>query len=184
MLFVVANGIPSVGTAVTVASSSCSKGGTTTATHDFNGSSSIPESDIAWRDSSGATALWFMFNATINDTGGFGVVPNTWSIVGQRDFNGDGAHDWLWRDTSGNLAIWFLFGKLTPTIANLGNVATVWAVQGTGDFNGDGMGDILWRDTSTGSVAIWLMNGSTVSSSATISTVASNWDLSPHLHRL
>ncbi len=174
-LFVVANGIPSVGTAVTVASSSCSKGGTTTATHDFNGSSSIPESDIAWRDASGATAVWFMFNATINDSGGFGVVPNTWSIVGQRDFNGDGAHDWLWRDSSGNLAIWFMFGKLAPTTANLGNVNTVWAVQGTGDFNGDGKGDILWRNTSTGVVAIWLLNGSTVSSSATVSTVPSNW---------
>jgi hypothetical protein len=174
-LYVVANGIPSVGTAVTVASSSCSKGGTTSATHDFNGSSGNPQSDIAWRNTSGATAIWFMFNATVNDTAGFGTVANTWSIVGQRDFNGDGAHDWLWRDTSGNLAIWFMFGALAPTTASLGNVPTAWVVQGTGDFNGDGKGDILWRNTSTNAVAIWLMNGSTVSSTATISTVPSNW---------
>src|SRR5229473_1678208 len=32
---------------------------------------------------------------------------------------------------------------------------------GTGDFNGDGKSDILWRDTS-GNVAIWEMNGTTV----------------------
>ena len=28
-----------------------------------------------------------------------GNVPLTWSIVGQRDFNGDGNGDILWRDT-------------------------------------------------------------------------------------
>ena len=33
-----------------------------------------------------------------------------------------------------------------------------WTIVGTGDFNGDGKSDILWRDTS-GTVAIWLMNG-------------------------
>jgi hypothetical protein len=33
--------------------------------------------------------------------------------------------------------------------------------SGTGDFDGDGKTDILWRDTS-GNVAIWEMNGTTV----------------------
>ena len=175
-LFVVANGIPSVGTPVTVSSTNCSKGGTTSATHDFNGSSSNPQSDIAWRENaSGATAVWFMNGSTVNDVGGFGPVPNTWSIVGQRDFNGDGAHDLLWRDTSGNVAMWFMFGKLAPTVANLGNVSTNWVIAGTGDFNGDDKGDIVWRDTATGAVAIWLQNGATSLARVTIGIVPPQW---------
>ena len=44
------------------------------------------------------------------------------------------------------------------------------------DFNGDFKSDILWRDTS-GTVANWLMNGSLISSSANIATVASSWSI-------
>ena len=174
-LFVVANGIASVGTPITVNSSGCSKGGTTSATHDFNGSSSNPQSDIAWRDASGATAVYFMNGATVNDNVPFGTVPNTWTIVGQRDFNGDGAHDWLWRDTSGNLAMWFLFGALPPTTVSLGIVPTNWVVAGTGDFNGDGKGDIVWRDPTTGEVAIWLQDGATSLAKVNLGIVPLQW---------
>lgn len=37
-----------------------------------------------------------------------------------------------------------------------------------GDFNGDGDTDILWRQSTTGSLAMWLMNGSTIESSANV----------------
>ncbi|MBF0317524.1 MAG: VCBS repeat-containing protein [Nitrospirae bacterium] len=43
----------------------------------------------------------------------------------------------------------------TPTPTQLGKRA---------DFNGDGKSDILWHNNTTGQVAIWLMNGSTISS--------------------
>jgi len=52
-------------------------------------------------------------------------------------------------------------GVLNPDTAGVGNVPTTWSIVGTGDFNGDGKWDILWRDTS-GNVAIWEMNGTTV----------------------
>ncbi len=46
------------------------------------------------------------------------------------------------------------------------------------DFNGDGMSDILWRNSTTGQNAIWLMNGTTLSSNAPISTVTDlNWSI-------
>jgi hypothetical protein len=51
-LYVVANGIPSAGTAITVS----------TATHDFNGDG---KSDIAWRDTSGDAVVWLMNGAQV-----------------------------------------------------------------------------------------------------------------------
>ena len=46
----------------------------------------------------------------------------------------------------------------------------------THDFNGDGKSDILWRDTN-GDVAIWLMNGSQVSSYATLANIPLSWTI-------
>jgi hypothetical protein len=38
----------------------------------------------------------------------YGTVPNSWSIVGFGDFDGNGRSDLLWRDsTTGTVAIWF-----------------------------------------------------------------------------
>jgi hypothetical protein len=131
-----------------------------TSTHDFDGDHGAT-SDIAWRDSSGNMAVWLMNGAQITQSAGIGAAPAIWSIVGQRDFNGDGKYDLLWRDTSGNLAMWFLNGLQVSSSTGVGNVPTNWSVLGTADFNGDGMGDILWHDTS-GNVAIWLMKGAQV----------------------
>ena len=62
-----------------------------------------------------------------------------WSIVGQRDFNGDGKADFLWRDTTGDVAIWLMNGTTDPLSAwYVGTVPTSLVDRGTGDFNGDG----------------------------------------------
>jgi FG-GAP-like repeat len=63
-----------------------------TNTHDFNGDG---YSDIAWRDTVGDVAIWLMNGTAIASSGGLGTVPTTWSIVGQRDFDGDGKADLL-----------------------------------------------------------------------------------------
>jgi hypothetical protein len=44
------------------------------------------------------------------------------------------------------------------------------------DYNGDGEADLLWRDT-TGNVAMWLMNGSTVISSGGLGNIPTNWSI-------
>jgi hypothetical protein len=49
-------------------------------------------------------------------------------------------------------------------------------IIGTGDFDGDGKGDILWRDTA-GNVAIWLMNGFSITSYRNTATVALAWGI-------
>jgi phospholipase/lecithinase/hemolysin len=144
-----------------------------TATHDFNGDR---KSDIAWRQNSGAAALWLMNGASISSSSGLGTVPMTWQIVGQRDFNGDGKRDLLWRDSSsGTVAIWLMNGLLVSQTGSLGAVPGNWSIVGIGDFNGDGRGDILWRDSTTGTMAIWLLDGLSVLQSGSLGAVPGNW---------
>jgi hypothetical protein len=58
--------------------------------------------------------------------------------------------------------------------ADFGVVPTSWNVAFTGDFNGDGRSDILWRN-SNGDTSIWLMNGTSVSSTSGIGIVPASW---------
>jgi VCBS repeat protein len=154
-LYVVTNGIASTGVSVSV-SSECPA----IASHDFNGDG---KSDIAWRNTNGDAAIWLM---TVNTNGvtqilsaaDYGIVPNSWQIVGQRDFNGDGMADLLWRNTDGDISIWLMNGTMVSSTPNLGTVDNGWSIVGTGDFNGDGYGDILWRN-GNGDTSIWLMTG-------------------------
>ena len=44
------------------------------------------------------------------------------------------------------------------------------------NFNGDAFSDILWRDTS-GDLAVWLMNGGTITQSAGVGTVPGNFSV-------
>jgi hypothetical protein len=44
------------------------------------------------------------------------------------------------------------------------------------DFDGDGKSDILWTSTS-GAVAIWLMDGTTMTSSAFVATPGTEWSV-------
>jgi len=145
--------------------------------HDFNGDG---YSDILFRNTgspSSTVAMWLMSGSSIASSGTVGTIPNTYSIVGQRDFNGDGKTDILWRDNGGNVYMWFMNGVTMSSSATVGNVSTIWSVKGTGDLDGDGKGDLLWQDTS-GNVAVWFMNGSTMTSSVGLGAVSlSTWTI-------
>ena len=39
-----------------------------------------------------------------------------------------------------------------------------WRIAQVGDANGDGNADVIWHNRSTGQVAVWLMDGLTLSS--------------------
>jgi len=139
----------------------------------------VSYADIVWRETTtGEVGVWLMRGLTL-EAGG---VPSTpalaWVIQGVGDFDGNGRADILWRNTgTGSVAIWLMNGT---TLVGGFAVATVapaagWDIQGVGDFNGNGRADVLWRNTGTNQIAIWLMNGSTISSAGVVQTVAAAW---------
>ena len=131
-------------------------------------------SSVLFRDNSGNVGAWLMNGSSIAKTAVLGNVPNTWSVIGQRDFNGDGNADILWRDTSGNVGIWLMNGTSIQSTAVLGNMPTTSSVVATMGFNTGGYGSILWRDNQ-GNLTLWFMNGATLTQSSAIGNVPLNW---------
>ena len=140
---------------------------------DFNGDG---YSDLLWRQSSGALAVWDMQGSTVTSSSnityqGSSIAPDaSWSVAGVGDFNGDGRADILWRNASGALQLWQMShssvtsaGAITYQGKTLAPDAS-WHVVEIGDFNGDGNSDILWRNDN-GAMSEWLMNGSQVTAS-------------------
>jgi uncharacterized protein YjiK len=112
----------------------------------------------------------------IGSPGAFGTTIN---LPVRNDFNGDKKSEILWRnDVDGRVVTWQMNGA---TVASSGSTSTpsldtTWKNAGTGDFNGDGKSDILWRNSTTGNLAIWSMNGNTVTSSlASTPTLDQSW---------
>jgi len=105
---------------------------------DFN---SDGNSDILWRNSSGALNLWLMNGTTITSggpvtSGGVAVSPDaSWHVVQIGDFNGDGNSDILWRNDSGVLSEWLMNGNtITQSVTPTFNGSTVspdasWSTQ-------------------------------------------------------
>jgi hypothetical protein len=158
---------------------------------DFNADG---KSDVLWRNTAGATALWEMSGSSIIASSGLlanGVAVNpdpSWSVAGVGDFNGDSHADVLWRNSSsGMLSLWTMNGATIVSgsaVTAAGSVVAPdasWTVAGIGDFNGDGHADVLWRN-SAGSLVEWLMNGSAVMSSGPVTAAGSAAAPDPSWH--
>jgi uncharacterized protein (DUF2141 family) len=148
-------------------------------TGDFNGDG---KADILWHNANGDTSIWLMTatgtQAQVLSATDFGLIPQSWSIAGTGDFNGDGVSDILWHNTNGDTSIWLMNGNGAQvqvlSATDLGLVPTGWNVAVTGDFNGDRKSDILWSNNN-GDTSIWFMNGTTVSSLSDIGVVPPSW---------
>ena len=152
-------------------------GGFGAGTGDFNGDG---KSDILWRNTSGAIAVWAMNGPTVTSSTLTSTpsLDNSWTIAGNSDYNGDGKSDILWRNTNGAIAVWTMDGA-TVTSSSLTSTPSVdnsWKVAGNSDFNGDGKADILWRNDD-GSVALWQMNGAAITASTAVAKVATDWKI-------
>lgn len=146
--------------------------GSAVATHDF---SAEQRSDILWKHSGGSVAMWLMNAGTVTSSLAVASVGAGWSVVGLRDFDGNGKADILWQNGS-TVAMWLMNSGTVSQSLSVASVGTGWSVVGTRDFNGDTKGDILWKH-SGGSVALWLMNGGTVSQSLAVGSVGTSWSV-------
>jgi hypothetical protein len=159
---------------------------------DFNGDGM---SDMLWRNASGEIAEWQVNGTVIAgsgdlNAGGHAVfLGGAWNVAGIGDFNGDGKADIIWRNASGEVAEWQMDGStiIGSGDLNAGGVAVAptanWSVAGVGDFNADGNADLLWRDSSSGALVEWLMKGSSIigSGSVTLGGTPVNPDPSWHM---
>ena len=58
-------------------------------------------------------------------------------------------------------------------------VSSDWVIQGVGDYDGSGRAGILWRNSTTEQVYIWLMNGTTLTSSGSPGAPDATWQIAP-----
>ncbi len=146
---------------------------------DFNGDR---KADLIWRNANtGQNLLWYMDGAApLRADPLIAVTNRDWHIEGVGDFNRDGQADILWQDyASGSNVLWLMNGSTRLQSTSLSTQASIdWKIQGVGDFNRDGNADILLRNyglgAEQGQAIAWLMNGSTVTQTQSVSLTASN----------
>jgi FG-GAP-like repeat len=137
------------------------------------------QADILWQNSDGTPAIWLM-NGTGIASVGFLANPGTdWRLVGTGDFNGDGMSDLLFQSNSTNNVMIDLMNGTTVASSIATSISAGlanWRVIGTSDVNGDGKADILWQN-SDGTPAIWLMNGTGITSVGFLPNPGATWHL-------
>ncbi len=146
---------------------------------DFNGDG---KADVLWQNTAGDVYIWIIEGTTMK-TGGFAVrgMPGEWEVTALGDFNGDGNDDIMWRNSnSGDVYVWMMDGTDIKTGGGyvVKGMKSEWVVKAIADFNGDGTSDVLWRNTTTGDVAMWLLDGLSMSTGNYVAqAVPDNWQI-------
>ena len=130
--------------------------------------------DIVFQHTDGTLAVWFMNG--INLSSASLLSPSNpgdrnWRVIGVGDFNADGDQDLAFQHTDGTLAVWHLNGtalKQTTLLSPSNPGDSRWRAVGVVDRNGDGKVDLLFQHSDY-SLAVWSMNGVTLSSAQLLS---------------
>ena len=142
------------------------------------------DADILWQNDNGALVLWQMSGGTILNTSALPNPGPSWHVVGDNDFNGDGADDILWQNDNGALAIWTITSASSATIssmlAGVQNPGPSWHVVATGDAAGTGFAGILLQHTS-GALVLWEGQGFSASL-IRFNTIAELFTVDPSWH--
>lgn len=133
---------------------------------------------VAWRNTStGANLLWIMGAQGVASSHPLLAVSDPqWSIVANRDLDGDGRTDLLWSHTNGGNYLWRMYGETLRSAGPLPGVPSGWRVGAVGDVNADAKADVVWR-RDTGENYLWLMDGATVTGSFPLTSVDTTWSL-------
>jgi hypothetical protein len=132
---------------------------------DFDGDG---KNDILVQDSTlGTVEAWFLDTASVKGTQALSESLDTnWTLAGRGDFNADGKPDLVWQHrTDGLVSIWYMDGTTRTGTASPSLSAgddPQWKIAGVADFNADQRPDLVWQHEGSGAVSVWLMNGSTV----------------------
>ena len=132
---------------------------------DFNNDG---KTDIFWRNTqTGEAAIWLL-NGTQIAPGGAAFLPSVpieWTAQ-LGDFDGNKTEDLLWRNNrTGALAVWLMNGtQIAPGGAAYlpYTLAARFNIEQLTDFNNDGKADLLLHDPTSGEVAVWLLNGTSI----------------------
>lgn len=136
---------------------------------DFNGDG---KTDLVLQNNYADVQIW-SFNG-IALTGAAKVdakLEASWHAIGAGDFNGDGKADLLFQNNDHRIWVWLMDGSKKTANLILSNPGKAWNTIGAADFDGNGKSDILLQNVSNGSIQVWAMNGTSVVSKTTVSTV-------------
>src|SRR5262249_26849412 len=124
------------------------------------------------------------FSVTFNVAGRFRYyctihpsMTGTVAVGAPHDLDGTARSDILWRNGAGTIAASLMRGAEIVTAAIVAQVPPNWAIVGQRDLSGDGKHDLIWRDGSTGALALWTMDGATVSGGFGLGAVPTDWTI-------
>jgi hypothetical protein len=60
------------------------------------------------------------------------------------------------------VGIWLMNGAAIDVSGFLAGMPSDWHIAQVGDADGDGKSDVIWHNRSTGQVAVWRMDGLTL----------------------
>jgi hypothetical protein len=151
-------------------------------TGDFNNDG---KADLLWTNTrTGELLLWLMNGSTFGSSVSLGVVSPRFQVSGTGDYNSDGGADILWTDTlTGDRSVWLMNGTAFGSAVPLTTLPLEWVLnrpilrRAPVDFNSDANSDLVWQNTSTGERIIWLMNGTTFASGASLGVVPAEWSI-------
>ena len=128
--------------------------------------------DLIWQNlATGELRVWHMNGMTQTDsvTLAYSVTPSTgWQIAGAGDLNGDGHPDLLFRSYSGTDASGFSTWLMSDTTVlqtlwmSPASVDPLWRLVAVADMDRNGKTDFVWQHVTNGQLAVWYMDGLTV----------------------